>query len=63
MSKKIKLVDSNYIPKPSIIDRIYLFAQSKGLERRNGAFYRDNRFYGTLFDVGKESGIDMQEHK
>lgn len=63
MPKKITIEEFRLPPAPSIMDKINDYAFSKGLERKNGAFFKDNRFYGTLFQLGREAGIDMHEYK
>lgn len=47
--------------KMSIIQQIDAYAHSAGLTKKNGAYFKDNRFYGSIYDVGREGGVDMQD--
>lgn len=55
---KVVVLNKLNIP---VIERIDQFARSSGLSKKNGAYFRDGKYYGNLYSVGKEAGIDMQE--
>jgi hypothetical protein len=61
MTKKVMVEEYRLPERPTIIQQIKNYAYMKGLEQKNGSYYKNGKYAGSLYDIGREAGIDMQD--